>query len=156
MRRSPILAFFERQHLRVAPPDTNPWVQAMARTLTGVVGWVITLFALGLGGVSGDWLATHWHGPANSVWPIYASVGGLLCAALAAQIMLFLLCLTDRRRIHYMVLLLGLIPGVGLVILAFVGTNWFLTRSLDRVAQPKSQPVDAPSMGQSDHDVHRG
>jgi hypothetical protein len=142
MRRSSILAYLARQDRHVPPPDRNPWVEAMARTLTGVVGWVMIIFALGIGGALGDALATAWHGPANTVWPIYASIGGVIAAGLAAQIMLFMMRLTDRRRIHYVVLLVGLIPGVGLVALIFAGTNWLVTRELDRRERDESNAPD--------------
>ncbi len=114
----------------------------MARTLTGIVGWAMLVLALGIGGALGDALATTWHGPANTLWPIYASVGGLIGAGLAAQVMLYFLRLADRQRIHIVVKLLALIPGVGLVVLIFAGTNWLVTREIDRHAQIKPPAPD--------------
>lgn len=142
MRRSSILASLARQDRQVPPPDRNPWVEAMARTLTGIVGWAMLVLALGIGGALGDALATTWHGPANTLWPIYASVGGLIGAGLAAQVMLYFLRLADRQRIHIVVKLLALIPGVGLVVLIFAGTNWLVTREIDRHAQIKPPAPD--------------
>lgn len=155
MRRSAILNFLGRQGSGSAGPDPNPWVEAVARTLTGIVGWFLIMFALGVGGVSGDALATYWHGPANTVWPIYASIGGIIGAGLAAQAMFYMLLLTDRQRIYFVVLLLGLIPGVGLVVMIFAATNWFFTRTLDRRDQRNADRDRETNAAGSVHDTDR-
>ena len=81
--------------------------------------------------------------------------GGIIGAGLAAQAMLYMLLLTDRQRIYFVVLLLGLIPGVGLVVMIFAGTNWFFTRTLDRRDQRNADRDRETNATGSVHDTDR-